>query len=91
MEPPKVGIFYLLNGRIFAETVPMATVEPSGGVRTYDREHHHFWAELQKKHPDLSDLDCYALPRGRVSYYETSRNGRRQLHLCSDDNYTCAW
>jgi hypothetical protein len=68
-----IGIFYLINGRIVSESVPLRTIRPSGGVRTYPRQHYELWSKLQKKDPDLYDLDCYALPRGRVLYNEKTR------------------
>lgn len=74
MEPSKVGIFYLLNGRIWTATAPVATIESSGGIRTYPRQHFDLWSDLQRQHSDLADLDCYSLPRGRVLYNELSRS-----------------
>jgi hypothetical protein len=68
-----IGIFYLINGRILSESVPVRTIRPSGGVRAYPRQHYELWSELQKEDPDLYDLDCYALPRGRVLYNEKTR------------------
>jgi len=68
-----IGIFYLINGRIVSETAPFSTIRPSGGVRAYPRQHYEMWSELQKKDSDIWDLDCYALPRGRVLYNEKAR------------------
>jgi hypothetical protein len=72
-KKPEIGIFYLLNGRIVSETAPVADVKPSGGIRAYPRQHYELWSELQNGNPDLADLDCYALPRGRVIYNENVR------------------
>ncbi|MGO9568539.1 MAG: hypothetical protein ACLP5H_13450 [Desulfomonilaceae bacterium] len=68
-----IGIFYLINGRIVSEKAPVSTIKPSGAVRAYPRQHHEFWSELQKKDSDISDLNCYALPRGRVLYNEKKK------------------
>jgi hypothetical protein len=68
-----IGIFYLINGRVVSEKAPVSTIKPSGAVRAYPRQHYELWSELQKKDPDLYDLDCYALPRGRVLYNEKTR------------------
>jgi hypothetical protein len=68
-----IGIFYLINGRIVSEKAAVSTIKPSSAVRAYPRQHYDFWSELQKKDPDLYDLDCYALPRGRVLYNEKTR------------------
>ena len=73
MEKSEIGIFYLIKGRIISEAVPVSTIKPSGAVRAYPRQHHELWSELQKKDPDLDDLDCYALPRGRVRYNEKEK------------------
>ena len=32
MKNSKIGIFYLINGRILAETAPLDEIEPSGAV-----------------------------------------------------------
>jgi hypothetical protein len=68
-----LGIFYLINGRLVAESVAVSSIKPSGGVRSYPRQHYEFWAELQKKDSDLDGLDCYSLPRGRVRYDEKKK------------------
>jgi hypothetical protein len=68
-----IGIFYLINGRIVSETAPVSTIKPSGGLRACPRQHYELWSELQKKDSDISDLDCYALPRRRVLYNEKTR------------------
>jgi hypothetical protein len=73
MQESKIGIFYLINGRIVSETVTVSTIKPSGSVRAYPRQHYELWSELQKRDPDLCDLDCYALPRGRVLYNEKTK------------------
>jgi hypothetical protein len=64
----KVGIFYLINGRIVFETAAVSTIEPSGSILFYPRQHYELWSQLQKEDHDIGDLDCYALPRGRVSF-----------------------
>jgi hypothetical protein len=68
MKNSKIGIFYMINGRIVVESVPVEETKSVGAVRSCPREHYEFWSELQKKDPDLRDLDCYALPRGQVRY-----------------------
>ncbi len=65
---PKVGIFYLVNGRIISETAAISAVKPSGSIRSCPRQHYELWSQLQKQNHDLGDLDCYSLPRGRVIY-----------------------
>ncbi len=57
MPQSLIGIFYLINGRMVFETAPVATIKTSGGVRAYPRQHYELWSELQKKDPDLYDLD----------------------------------
>jgi hypothetical protein len=65
---PKLGIFYLVNGRIISETADASTVGPSGSILFYPRQHYELWSQLQKEDHDIGDLDCYALPRGRISF-----------------------
>ena len=69
----RIGIFYLIKGQIISETAPVSTIKPSGAVRAYRRQHYELWSEVQKKDPDLYDLDCYALPRGRVRYNDNTK------------------
>lgn len=68
-----IGIFYLIDGRIVFEKALVSSIKPSGAVWAYPRQHHELWSELQKKDPDLYDLDCYSLPRGRVRYNENMK------------------
>jgi len=68
-----IGIFYLINGRIVSEKAPASTIKPYGHVRAYPRQHYELWTDLQKKDPDLYDLDCYSLPRGRVRYNDNMK------------------
>jgi hypothetical protein len=80
MEESRIGIFYLIKGRIVSERAPVSTNNPSGAVQEYHRQHYEFWSELQKHDPDLDDLDCYALPRGRVRYNEK----RKKFEIVAD-------
>lgn len=73
MSESHIGIFYLIKGRIIAQTAPVSMIKSSGGVRAYSRQHYKLWSEVQKKDPDLYDLDCYALPRGRVRYNDNTK------------------
>ena len=85
---PKLGIFYLFNGRIISETAAVSTIDPSGSVLFYPRQHYELWSQLQKENHDLGDLDCYALPRGRVSF--NLKNNRFQVvadqHILENSN-----
>ena len=86
---PKLGIFYLLNGRIISETASFSAIKPSGAIRSYPRQHYEFWSELQKRDPDLYDLDCYSLPRGTVLYNLGKKTFEviADLHILEKDNF----
>jgi hypothetical protein len=73
MKTSKVGIFYLINGRIVSENAPVSKIEPLGAVYSYPREHWTLWSELQDNDPDLNGMDWRALPRGRVVYNGKTR------------------
>ena len=89
MSEKLVGIFYLVKGRIIAETAPVSTIKASAGVRIYRRRHYQLWSDLQKKDPDLYDLDCYALPRGSVNYNEDTKEFEitADQHILKEDRF----
>jgi hypothetical protein len=67
---PLLGIFYLVHGRLELETTPMNQVPARGGIKAHTRRHYDMWVDLQAEDTALRGMDCYALPRGRVSYRE---------------------
>ena len=64
----EVGIFYIVDGRIVSEKIPVSEIEPLGGVHSIPVEHSELWSELQDKNPNLHDMTWWDLPRGRVVY-----------------------
>jgi hypothetical protein len=64
---PCVGIFYLVDGKLFVEGSSLADAEPYGDAKTHARAHTEMWGELvlSGKVPRAP----YELnPRGRVSF-----------------------
>ena len=64
----EVGIFYIVDGRIVSEKIPVSEIEPLGGVHSIPVEHSELWSELQDKNPNLHGMTWWDLPRGRVVY-----------------------
>ncbi|MGA2985370.1 MAG: hypothetical protein ABSG32_16275 [Terriglobia bacterium] len=66
---PRVGIFWLLDGKLIADSTPVSDAEPYADGMTHPRSHIEQWAELQRtgQVPDIVEYE--EPPRGRVSYY----------------------
>jgi len=64
----QVGIFYMVNGKLFVEGSSLAEAEDYGEAKTHRRGHPDFWADLVAR--GLVPLDEYEdNPRGRVGYH----------------------
>ena len=65
---PHVGIFWLLNGKLLIDSVPLGEAEPYGDHLTHPRSHIDVWEQwrLDGKVPGESEYEDF--PRGRVIY-----------------------
>jgi hypothetical protein len=65
---PHVGIFWLLNGKLLIDSVPLGEAEPYGDHLTHPRSHIDVWEQwrLGGKVPAESEYEEF--PRGRVMY-----------------------
>jgi len=69
----KVGLFWVLKGKLLASAVPLAQgVEYGDAVHGQD-DHVHYWSQLQRLHPELRQLDYEEVPRGRVLFIKTTK------------------
>ena len=67
---PQVGVFYYINGKIYARTRPVYLLKRTqqSGVISYST-HFSFWYEtLRHDHPEWNGLPDWHFPRGRVIY-----------------------
>ena len=84
---PYVGIFYVLDGELFWEGVPLDHASTTPYVKIYEKEHSEYWEEhLIRLKPHLSKYDPYHFPRGRVVF--SIQEGLYKLHAdeCILDN-----
>jgi hypothetical protein len=72
-DVPHVGIFWLLNGKLIIDSMPLAEAEPYGDHMTHPRSHIDVWGQwrLVGKVPGESEYEEF--PRGRVMYNTKTR------------------
>jgi|SRR5208282_208851 len=64
---PKVGIFYVVNNKLWIEATPLAEAERFGEFAIHEHDHIAYWADLVKSgRVPRSEYEEY--PRGRVAY-----------------------
>lgn len=69
-EPPEhcVGIFWIYNGKLIADSTPLSHAEPYGEVLTHAKGHIDYWTELQQRGAVPIDVEYEMPPRGRAGY-----------------------
>ncbi len=65
-EGSYVGIFWLLDGRLISDRIPIRDGERYGDFKVYGRSHSSKWEEFQQRGTVPLDLEYDRLPRGRV-------------------------
>jgi hypothetical protein len=67
-KQPHVGIFWLVDGKLVIDSVPLSEAEPYGDHLTHPRSHIDVWEQwrLAGKVPGESEYEEF--PRGRVMY-----------------------
>ena len=77
MNRMKVGIFFIVSGRLVMDAVPTSEGEPYGKAIQYGG-HYDFWEKLVPKSPEEKKLKARAYdayPRGRVIFFpDTEKN-----------------
>ena len=81
-DVPHVGIFWLLNGRLIIDSMPLGEAEPYGDHLTHPRSHIDVWVHwrLGGKVPDESEYEEF--PRGRVMYNTKTHRFRLLADKC---------
>lgn len=69
---PQVGLFFLVEGRLFADGRAWTEVTSEAGTRIHGVSHPEYWQRLQKAGAVPSDLEYDKAPRGRVNYEDAS-------------------
>jgi hypothetical protein len=65
---PRVGIFWLHNGKLITDSTPLSEAEPYGDVLTHGKGHIDYWTELQERGAVPIEVEYEEPPRGRVGY-----------------------
>lgn len=66
---PMVGIFWLINGKLILDGVPVSSAERYGAVLGYPTGHVDYWAKLQRDGVVPVEVEYEEHPRGRVLYH----------------------
>lgn len=83
-QSPYVGIFYVVNGKLFWEGMPTRYVAKSGEYKFYPKIHVDYWEDIVIDYPKLGKFDPYHFPRGRVFF----NIGTKKYHLVADRRIT---
>jgi hypothetical protein len=68
---PKVGIIYLVKGKLLIDSTPLSKAVRYGDHLIHDRNHEEYWAQLVSNRA-VPDDEYEEHPRGRVAYNEKS-------------------
>lgn len=65
-QAPKVGIFFLVNGRLWFECTPLSEAGNYGDFKIHEGDHIRFWDDLVRAGSVPADSEYEDYPRGRV-------------------------
>ena len=65
---PRVGIFWLYNGKLVTDSTPLSEAEPYCDFLTHAKGHIDYWTELQERGAIPIEVEYEEPPRGRVGY-----------------------
>ena len=71
--PPKVGIFFVVNGKLWVEGISWTEAASHAGFRTYEVDHPAYWEQLQARGAAPREGEYDRAARGRVNYEDASR------------------
>lgn len=80
----KVGMFWCIGEAVIGEAVPLSEAEPYGDALQHGG-HYDFWLHLKPQTEAERQLKSHAYdyyPRGRVVYFQTSRQFRLYVDGC---------
>jgi len=72
-KEPRVGIFWLVNGKLLIDSTPLGRAQPYGDHLTHSRGHDRVWGKSQQKGIVSTDIEYDEPPRGRVVYHAKTR------------------
>lgn len=65
---PKVGIFWLADGKLIFDATPVSSAEAYGDCLGHAKSHLEYWTELQRAGIISADTEYEDLPRGRIVF-----------------------
>ena len=65
---PEVGIFWLIDNKLVADSIPWRQADIYGGFYSGKNDHATFWATLQRLMPQWKGNEYTDFPRGRVLF-----------------------
>jgi len=66
LKLPKLGIVFLMKGRLFVASRLLADCEDLGEFKNYPGDHQGYWAELQNMRAVPTECEYDEVPRGRA-------------------------
>jgi hypothetical protein len=76
---PKLGIAFLVKGRLFVASKPLAECEDWGEFKNYPGDHFQYWAELRRMKVVPAESKYEEHPRGRAVF--NGNTGQFSLYL----------
>ena len=70
---PRVGIFWLIDGKPLIDSTPLNQAEPYGDHLTHARGHAEVWGQYQRNGAAPLEMEYEEAPRGRVIYHTKTR------------------
>jgi len=68
LHEPRVGIFWLFDGKLIIDSTPISNAEPYGDNLGHLTSHSDYWEELQCEGVVPQGIEYEEPPRGRVGY-----------------------
>jgi hypothetical protein len=65
---PEVGLFWLIDNKLLADSIPWRQADLHGGFYSGKNDHAVFWRTLQRLLPQWQGKDYTDFPRGRVLF-----------------------
>jgi hypothetical protein len=70
---PRVGIFWLVDGKPLIDSTSLSEAEPYGDHLTHPRGHAEMWGQYQRGGLVSQEMEYEEPPRGRVIYHTKTR------------------
>jgi hypothetical protein len=65
---PRVGIFWVLDGKLLIDSTPLSGAEPYGDFKVHPGDHCSVWPRFQQTGAVPAEMEYEEAPRGRVMY-----------------------